>query len=185
VTRREQYHQRRQRYQRRANRMYRTGFIYTRVDPAPGHPHYEVHRIGRKTPLWNSGGKQQPLQLKHPPKHLFQEIGVVFGNNAEIVPAKHRKPPIARWIGLAAAEVLANLPSHQRRSAINYQGRRLKRVPHKPDRMKGYQRIAWAAGLHAMQEGYFPDWDSLHRHPNYADFLGGWVYPGPFPPVPD
>jgi len=184
MTRREQYHFRRKRYQRRAQGMYKMGFIYVRTLPVPGMPFYTTHRIGRKTPLWSTGVKQRPMQIKHPPKHLFPEIGVVIGNHAEIVPAKQHVPPIARWIGLSAAAVADALPSHQRVSAINYHGRRINRVPHKPDRMNGFQRSCWGAAHVAYSQGYFPDWDPLQRHPTFAEFELGDVYSGPFPQTP-
>lgn len=184
MTRREQYLERRRRYTHRRELMYQRGHNFIYVPPSPGHPNGQWLRNGRETPIWSGPNLQGSDRVKRGPKPDNPNFGVIEGLHFEVTDPARGVPPIARWIGATAAGFAAALPSKQRLPGIRYHNRRVHYVGRKPDRMNGFQRRCWGAAVFAKLNEYFPDWDPLHGRPNYADFLGGWVFTGPFRPTP-
>jgi len=184
VTRREQYLERQRRYKRRAEQMYRRGHAYLYLPPSLGHPNGQHLRNGRSTPLWTSGVKQLPDKVKRGPSPDDPVFPFVEGTHFTVSAPSYRVPTIVKWVGFMAASFAAMLPSKQRTSLARHHCRRVNYVGHKPDRMNGFQRSCWGAAYHAYSDGWFPAWDPLQRRPNEADFIGGWIYSGPFPQTP-
>lgn len=186
MTRRERYLLRRRRYLYRRSKMYQRGWNYVLSPSAtlPGHP-LTPHRAGRRTPLWN-GDKQGPCGVLSRSYDATMDADAQFpGVTFDVSPSGPTKPPHVKLTGAWRLIVDSYGDKHFKLPLIGYHARRRNWVGRKPDRMTGVQRQTWGAGFFAINNGYFPDWDPLHRHPNEADILGGApTYAGPYPQTP-
>lgn len=185
MTRRQQWCKRQNIYRIRRKKMYDRGWKFKTVMLMTPFPHMARVHDGRKTPLWN-GDKQKPLDLAQGSLHgpypiLPLPFGVTYVNTFD---GPH-KTPHARSTGPWRGALVALEPTHLQTMYWGFQRKRLKWVGRKPDRMNGFQRSCRGAAWRAYSEGYFPDWDPLHRHPTIADIeAGAGFYAGPFPQTP-
>lgn len=185
MTRREQFIIRQARYLARRNAMYNRGWKW-KTATSVSLPHRPVRVTdGRKTPLWN-GPKQYRGYVNAPegygPILPIASAGLFVWH---LIPATHGNPPHVAFDGFYGTYFGPPGNKRLKYAQIGYHRRRVKYVGRKPDRMNGFQRKCWGAGWIAMNEGYFPDWDPLARHPTLAELeAGADPYSGPYPQTP-
>lgn len=179
TTRYERYKLRQRRYARRRRRFRQHG----QYDPATVHRH---HHTG---PPWEfeSGDLQRPPAVSAECKYFTPlPWAVARPGSWAVSPAGHQQPPVVS-ITDAGYVWRRDGGHHAPFALVGYHVRRALWTGRKIGRMRGRQRAIWFASVHALQQGWFPSWDPLQRHPNSEEeaYQLGWVegdqWKPPFP----
>lgn len=181
MTRRQRYLLRRDRYLRRARAARSRGWTWGLVLAQDGVRMVKgrIARPYRATPV----GVCLPARVSGKafaatPDKVFNYFPTVTFVVSEV---GHAKPPHVTLTGDAAATVAAyhgNFPYVM----IGYHRRRVPVWGRKPTRHDGAWRKRWGAAVFVTYNGFFPDWDPLHRHPTESEVeAGAPLYSGPFP----
>lgn len=185
MTRRQQFIERQERFQRRRENMYNRGWHHEFIDVPNdrGYPYWQ--RTTRAVALW-FGPKQMPTRTGPGIPRVFLDVAPLGPPITFTISEPARAtPPHVTLTGFWGNYVHFVLEYNLRLHFVWYHRRRMRRIGHKPERMNGFQRRCWGAAFQAYSNGVFPDWDPLHRHPNQADIDNGDPsYDGPFPQTP-
>lgn len=184
MTRRERYLERRRRYMQRRRRAAASGWAWELVfGGTPGHWYWV--RQTRKHKL-TSPGKQssQDVSSNSYDNNAGEGVVNVPTPTFEVSEVGRNKPPHVKLTG-GWGTYWSTRSWRPHEALIGYHRRRVDYYGHRPWRMNGEQRKIWGAGYFAYNNGYFPDWDPLERHPTEQEVLDGAdPYLGPFPQTP-
>lgn len=168
MTRRQQYMARRNKFMQRRDRARNQSYTWAQGPLGP----WQRVRSGKRH-RWFHVGKQMP-QRQSSATYEYTDDNTHIGG-----PATWKFHPIGK--GLAPHVVYTGLwrllidafGHHPRPALIGVHSRRVNHWPRKQGRRNGRDRRIMGASHFAFENGYFPDWDPLARHPTQQDVING------------
>lgn len=163
TTRLGRFHERRKRYLRRRANEYRRGWDWTHNVFGHGIRGPRVETLGTG-PVQGLGLVPDVLPLHGP----HGPGGNPFIGWGLVRKPERGYPPIPKILTIFGFPYVEGT-NHARSWWIGYHTRKVHARRHKPERHDGAWRREWGARAFCWNNGYWPDWDPLARHPVLAD----------------